>query len=272
MRERSSTVDAVRRRPRSRAPRAPAPRRWDGGPPRRAAPRPPSAPARRPRSRARPSGRPRPSPAPRRRRVRSSTPSPRRRAASRSTSSGSSRGSTRSPCCSSGDRRAEAAEAPATSSTAIGPPPITTSDAGARSISHTRLARQVAGLREPFDRRHGGPRAGAEQDVLGLELLLADADRVRAGDRRGLPDAQLEAHRAEALGVVVGLGDRPLHGAHPLEHLARCRSAARPARSRARPRSACGGRAWRRRAAPSRARSPSTGSRRRRGRARRRRR
>ena len=173
--------------------------------------------------------------------VRTSTPSPRRRATSRSTSSGSSRGSTRSPRCSTSrvvPRRRNACE----SSIAIGPPPITTSDAGARSISHSvSLVRKPASA-SPSIGGSSRPRARAEQDVLGLELLRAHAHRVRARDRRGIPD---RAARGPSRGSAPGrrrwrrsIAARRARARTP----SRCRSAARRARSRTRPRSACGGR------------------------------
>jgi hypothetical protein len=52
-------------------------------------------------------------------------------------------------------------------------------------------------------------------------LLVADPDRVRARHRGRLAHAQVEAHGAEALGVVVGGRDRPLHGADTLKDLGR---------------------------------------------------
>jgi hypothetical protein len=157
------------------------------------------------------------------------------------------------------------------SSQPIGPPPSTTSRFGrSRRFPH-RVGGQVADLGQPRDRRHEGPRAGGDDDVLRRQRVP-----LRAGGGGGLrrrvtstvhgevifavPSTHLDAERGVALDRVVRL-DRLHHRAARAPSPRRSRSSRWPARCRT-PRRAMWTAAWPSGSAPCSARSRCSGSRR----------
>ena len=131
-----------------------------------------------------------------------STPSERSFASRRAASAGSSRVSTPGPFCSTVTGTPSRVR-PCASSIAIGPAPIMTRLAGARSSSKIRSLVRKPGVREADDRRRERPAAGRQQDEARLVLVVADRDRRRRGQPRGA-EQHIDALGAEAVGVVVG--------------------------------------------------------------------
>ena len=215
-----------RRRPsvwsRSRAPRARGSRCWDGGPPRRAARRPPSARACRPRCRARPSCRPRPSPSRSRRRTagRRLPCAACRRACRRARARPCGR--MRGPFWSSVTGMPRRVK-PCTISTAIGPPPMFTKLAGGSVELEEVLARDEPGVLEPVDRParpvgcpcRAGRSGSRARGRLGVCTTTVFGPVTRGRRRRRCP-CPIDV---EALGVVVGGRDLLLDGPDALPHL-----------------------------------------------------